>query len=107
MIYIKNDSISIQIPKHSNTISTKFELGLFNKLTLNTRVVFDLQDDGGKDLIYQFNNLDFRDMDPGEYEYILKDDQGHVLESGILQLGEYKKSHTQYEYKKEGYTYNG
>lgn len=108
MIYIEKNSISIQIPRHSNRNSeNKYIIELYNHA--NNRAYYSgiVSDVGGLDLIYQFENLDFSGLINGEYEYRLLDAIGNVLENGIVQVGDYKNTNKQYEYKKEGYVYNG
>ena len=108
MIYIEKNSISIQIPKHSKRgMTNNYIIELYNHK--NSRAYYSgiIQDVGGLDLIYQFENLNFSDVVNGEYEFRLLDAENNVLENGIVQVGDYKNTNKQYEYKKEGIVYGG
>lgn len=103
MIYIQNDTNSIQIPKHQNTISTEFDLAIFGKMKSNTEYFEKLKNDSDLDLLYEFNNLNFSRLADGEYVYFLyglpssETDSMQLLETGLLQKGEYKNTNKQYE----------
>ena len=114
MIYIQNDANSIQIPKHIDTNSIKFDLALFNKMKFKTEYFDELINTCELDLIYRFEGLDFSRLDEGEYVYFLygkpltESDKMEMLETGLLQIGEYKNTNKQYETKQEGIqVYNG
>lgn len=111
MIYIENNTILIQIPKHSNPpLTNSYTLNLYNAATQTATKYEDIKDEGDLDLIYQFGNLDFSNLSNGEYEYSLRDSENNLLETGILQVGNYKKEHKQYETKENeriGYVYKG
>lgn len=110
MIYIENNTILIQIPKHSKPpLINLFVLKLYNATTQIETFYENIKDEGDLDLIYQFGNLDFSNLINGEYEYSLYDSENNLLETGIIQVGNYKKEHKQYETKEErtGYVYKG
>lgn len=111
MIYIQKGTKSIQIPKHSNSISIEFDLAIFNKMKFKTEYFERLKNTSELDLLYEFNGLDFNRLDDGEYVYFLyglpitEDDSITTLETGLLQIGEYKNTNKQYESKQEGVQY--
>ena len=112
MIYIRNSSNSIQIPKHSKSISTEFKLTLRNIMN-NTCVDFSmLKDRSSLDLFYIFDELDLESLVDGEYEYLLfgvdpANPQLNLLEKGLLVCGDYNISTTEYENKTLGIQYEG
>lgn len=111
MIYIQKGANSIQIPKHIDSISVEFDLAIFNKMKFKTEYFERLKNQSNLDLMYEFDDLDFERLDNGEYVYFLyglpitEDDNIETLETGLLQIGEYKNINKQYETAQEGIQY--
>lgn len=111
MIYIEKNTKSIQIPKHSNSISVEFDLAIFNKMKFKTEYFERLKNQSNLDLMYKFDDLDFERLDNGEYIYflyslpIVEGEETEMLETGLLQIGEYKNTNKQYESKQENVQY--
>ena len=109
MIYIEKDSISIQIPRHYRKFNPsgreRLHLYLYNPAT-QKEYYFVCADYKDYDLIYNFENLDFSNLENGEYEFRLNDGMDNI-ETGIIQVGKFKNTNKQYEYKKEGIVYGG
>lgn len=110
MIYIRNSSNFVQIPKHSETISTEFKLTLRNIMN-NTYVDFVmLRDKSSLDLFYIFDELDLESLVDGEYEYLLfginpSEPTLDLLETGLLVCGDYKANTIEYEIKNTNVQY--
>jgi hypothetical protein len=101
MIYIENNTNSIEIPKHYSGHITpaggSYLLKLHNVSTNSDHVISIGRYKDQYDLIYKFENLNFSGLVTGEYEYSLTDTTGlDVFESGILQVGNYKNNNKQY-----------
>lgn len=111
MIYIQKNTNSIQIPKHIDSISIEFDLAIFNKMKFKTEYFERLKNQSNLDLVYEFNELDFSRLDEGEYIYflyglpIVEGEETEMLETGLLQIGEYKNTNKQYETTQEGIQY--
>lgn len=114
MIYIENNTKSIQIPRHyTKVMGGEFLFNLYHLTTCST-YSFNVVDNKEFDLIYEFHNLDFNNLPSGEFEFTLSTLDGLVvLESGVLQIGEYKNTNKQYGKKQNsgnavrGKTYEG
>lgn len=111
MIYIQKDANSIQIPRHINSISIEFDLAIFNKMKFKTEYFERLKNQSNLDLMYEFEGLDFERLDNGEYIYFLyglpiaEGEETEMLETGLLQIGEYKNTNKQYEAAQENIQY--
>ena len=52
--------------------------------------------------IYYTLNINIpEEMDDGEYNYVLKDDEDKTVATGLIRIGDYKQENTQYNNNKE------
>lgn len=66
---------------------------------------FDIKDSR---IFYHFSIKLPEGIEDGEYTYFLEDDEGVLLASSLLQIGDYKQTNTVYTTDNNGYkVYNG
>ena len=68
--------------------------------------LFAIEDTNSSIFYWNFNLKLNKDMDDGEYCYVLVDGE-KTLATGLLQIGDYKPEKTEYENKKTYTIYNG
>ena len=88
MIYIKSDTNSIQIPRHSNENPKELRLVLINNLT-QQEVEVEVREFFLWAFTYQVEINPFAAVD-GEYSYTLYNEENKKLEIGLAVFGEYK-----------------
>lgn len=88
MIYIKSDTNSIQIPRHSNENPEELRLVLINNLT-QQEVEVEVREFFLWSFTYQVEINPFTTVD-GEYSYTLYNEENKELEIGLAVFGEYK-----------------
>lgn len=80
MIFLKQSQNAIWIPKHGSC-DTELTLTLKHNLTGTEYVYDNLKDIGDNSGYWIFYNMDFTDLQSGEYTYKLND-----IETGLLQV---------------------
>ena len=58
-------------------------------------------------IYYTFNLNIPEEMDDGEYEYTLKDNEGKIVATGLMRVGNYKQENKQYINNKDKYIQYG
>lgn len=108
MIFIKKDQKTVHIPRHSKTYSEEltFTLKLKHNLTNEETEFTDLTDYGFKTSYYAFYGLDFTDLQSGEYNYYLCNDNAQ-LECGLLNVDNQIKEVISYKKESNKLIYNG
>lgn len=98
MIWINNNSDSIQIPKHTETNGETYNLKLINDTTKKEYVFDHLYDRSDSALLYEFEFTPPALMDEGQYSYYLNGvistesgDVENLTESGLLIFGNYQR----------------
>ena len=87
MIFIKPEqSQAIWIPKHEKVDTYSMTLILKHKLSENEYEFPDLIDSGRNSGYIIFINMDFSQLESGEYEYKLLDVNRKTKERGLLQV---------------------
>lgn len=87
MIFIKPEqSQAIWIPKHDEVDTYSMTLILKHKLSENEYEFPDLIDSGLNSGYFIFINMDFSQLESGEYEYKLLDVNQKTKERGLLQV---------------------
>lgn len=79
MIFIEKETASIWIPRHSNHEGVDMKLTLVHNLTGTEYEFNSLTNIGVTTNYWVFTNLDFTNLQSGEYNYNLSD-----LETGLL-----------------------
>lgn len=103
MIFVNKTTKSFEIPKHNGGISGEVYIILVNKLT-HTNYDLDVTiENRGK--YYVISDVNFENMDDGEYEYVLFD--GDYNEFGIITIGERKINQKNYDEKTNTIQYEG
>ena len=83
------------------------ELKLINNLTKNTIDIGGIEDKLISAIFYSFDiSLPEGVMD-GEYTYQLINDEGKMVSTGLLQVGDYENSNNEYKETKKGYIVYG
>lgn len=95
MIYVDIDTERVAISRHSYTNLNEYRLILKNNLTGNETVFNGLVDMREFERLYVFE-IDMSGLVDGEYNYYLYGND-EVLETGLLQYGNYKKEVISYE----------
>lgn len=94
MIYINENSGSINIPRHTFT-DGYYTLILTSNLTNRIVLVDDKENISTNDLYYKFE-ISTEELTPGEYTYELYNNEV-VIEIGLITFGSYEKSNVEYE----------
>lgn len=106
MIFVKQSTTAIWVPRHSNA-DGPYTLKLINNMT-NAELSFnDLVNEGYKSGYWIFSGLDLSALEGGEHTYKVYDNNNNEIETGLLQVM-YKLSEP-ISYKKQTNTvvYNG
>ena len=83
------------------------ELKLINNLTKNTIYICGIEYKWMSSIFYSFDiSLPEGVMD-GEYTYQLINDEGKMVSTGLLQVGDYENSNNEYKETKKGYIVYG
>lgn len=65
---------------------------------------FNVTDVGDSNMYYHFENFTLEDeMDDGEYNYFLFDNDDNLVAQGLVQIGNYVPEHTVYDNNKTTY----
>lgn len=104
MIYIKENSGSINIPKHTHS-SGIYKLLLSSNVTNEIVLVDNENNISTNDLYYKFS-INPEGIEPGEYTYKLYSDDV-VVEVGLLTFGTYNRSKVEYNPLTNKIQYNG
>lgn len=104
MIYIKSDTNSIQIPRHSNENPKELRLVLINNLT-QQEVEVEVREFFLWAFTYQVEINPFITVD-GEYTYTLYDENNEVLSCGLMVFGDYKREVKSYDKTNKKIQYN-
>lgn len=104
MIYIKSDTNSVQIPRHSNTNLTECRLEVINNLTQQSYDI-DINDVLEYTFTYQLE-IDPIELMDGEYTYKLFNDEV-LVEKGLLVYGDYKREIQSYQKENKKIQYKG
>ena len=62
---------------------------------------YNVTDLNESSIYYTFNLNIPEEMDDGEYEYTLKDNEDKIVATGLMRIGDYKTENTQYNNNKE------
>lgn len=82
------------------------KLKLKNNLS-NQEYILDVRDAGSTMNYFKFDINLPNNMDDGQYEYELIDDNENVISNGLLQLGDFTQNNKQYSDKKTNIVYHG
>lgn len=96
MIYIKKDETSIMIPKYT-VQEGDYSLIITNKLSNKSKRFDLLEDTTPKKLYFTFEGLDFSELENGECEYKVINEDGRLFTNGLLVVGDYVKTIVTYE----------
>lgn len=100
MIWINDESETIQIPRHTGIAGDSYSLTLLNETTRQSFEFPNLSNISTDALLYEFEFVVDENMDEGQYSYMLYahtviDDQGtevsSMIESGLLIYGDYER----------------
>lgn len=82
------------------------KLKLYSNL-LNKSWLLDVKDAGSTMNYYKFDINLPDNIDDGQYNYELIDDNDNIIDTGIIQVGDFTQNNKQYNNKKENIVYNG
>lgn len=82
------------------------KLLLINSITKN-KFEYSVTDLNESSIFYTFNINIPEEMDDGEYNYTLKDDEDKIVATGLMRVGDYKQENTQYNNKDKKYIQYG
>ena len=95
MIYVNKDTINVDIPKSGNTGEAR-QIRLLNQLT-NIDIYAEITDIGNDPIVYVFNIESIvKDLVVGQYDYFILDENGSVLDNGILQYDSFNSEVSAY-----------
>lgn len=84
MIYINSSSTNISIPCNTSKVFTQYTLTLRHRIA-KVEYEYEVEDTMVSSLYYLFEQT--FDIEVGEYDYILTDENGKTVASGLLQYG--------------------
>ena len=82
------------------------KLILKNGIT-NKNFEYSVEDLNESSIYYTFNLNIPEEMDDGEYEYTLKDDEDKIVATGLIRVGDFKQENKQYINNKDKYIQYG
>ena len=68
---------------------------------------YNVEDLNESSIYYTFNISITEEMDDGEYEYTLKDNEDKIVATGLIRVGDYKQENKQYINNKDKYIQYG
>ena len=82
------------------------KLLLKNGIT-NKNFEYSVEDLNESSIYYTFNLNIPEEMDDGEYEYTLKDDEDKIVATGLIRVGDFKQENKQYINNKDKFIQYG
>lgn len=108
MIYINEQSGTINIPRHSFGDEDSYTLVVTSNLSDDVTLVEDGGDISTNPLYYKFAIYNLSNLNVGEYTYTLYDKSSEILETGLLQFGNFERVIIENTFSnKEKIQYNG
>lgn len=96
MIYLNSTDSFVNFPRTNKTEYREYTLKLTNQTTQTETVAKHLQNTSNNSSFYILSVLDIvKSLDNGQYDYyILEPDNNSIIESGVIQFGEYQIQNT-------------
>ena len=95
MIWIKNNTDSVTIPKHEIALGAEFTLKLVHQLTQQEFLFDELENISTQGKLYVFEE-DFTNLIEGTYNYYLYS-ENELIEEGLLVYGDFVSPVSEYQ----------